>query len=269
MSDPTGDPAVADVYRRRIAFVNVFFVGTAAGWVLVDAGLRGSSRGIRAEAARLFGTGPQAIVLTHAHFDHVGALRQLAARWNVPVYVHALELPYVTGRRRYARPDPTVGGGLMSLLSPLYPRGPIDLGDRVQALPEDGSVPGMPGWTWLHTPGHTEGHVALLRASDRTLISGDAVVTTRQESLLGAITQYSVVWRPPAYFTTDWDAARRSVQRLASLEPEVLATGHGRVLAGPRMRHALHYLADNFDAVMPRQGVYVAGHGHAPSSAGH
>lgn len=155
----------------------------------------------------------------------------------------------------------------MSLLSPLYPRGPIDLRGYVDVLPEHGSVPGLPGWTWLHTPGHTEGHVSLYRPRDRTLISGDAVVTTRQESLIGATTQYKVVWRPPAYYTTDWDAAGGSVQRLAALEPEVLATGHGRMMAGSRMRHALHHLADNFESVIPRRGVYVPA--HAPSAARH
>jgi hypothetical protein len=39
----------------------------------------------------------------------------------------------------------------------------------------------MPGWRWMHTPGHTEGHVCLFRNSDRTLIAGDAFTTTKQE----------------------------------------------------------------------------------------
>jgi glyoxylase-like metal-dependent hydrolase (beta-lactamase superfamily II) len=133
-------------------------------------------------------------------------------------------------------------------------------------LPDNGSVPGLPGWTWLHTPGHTDGHIALFRERDRTLIAGDAVVTTRQESLVGAITQYKVVWRPPAYYTTGWEEARRSVRRLAALEPELLATGHGRMMAGPRMRHALHYLADNFESMMPSRGVYVPAHAAAHHS---
>jgi len=202
MSGSATDPVVADVHPHRIAFVNVFFVGTAARWVPVDAGLRFSSGAIRSAAARQFGTRPEAIVLTHGHFDPVGALRRLVALWDVPVYVHELELPYVTGRRSYPPPDPSVGGGMMSILSPLYPRAPIDVRRSVEMLPDDGSVPGLPGWTWLHTSGHTDGHIALFRKRDRTLISGDAVVTTRQESLVGAMTQYRVVWRPPAYYTS-------------------------------------------------------------------
>ena len=88
----------------------------------------------------------------------------------MPVYVHELELPYVTGRRSYPPPDPSVGGGMMSILSPLYPRAPIDVRRSVEMLPDDGSVPGLPGWTWLHTSGHTDGHIALFRKRDRTLI---------------------------------------------------------------------------------------------------
>ena len=53
----------------------------------------------------------------------------------MPIYAHELELPYLTGRSPYPPPDPTVGGGLMADLSWMYPRGPIDLGDRVQRPP--------------------------------------------------------------------------------------------------------------------------------------
>src|SRR5688572_8897006 len=75
--------------RDRI--VNVCFVGEPdagdGGWTLVDAGLRGSAYRIRRAAERRFGEGarPAAIVLTHGHFDHVGALRSLLRRWDVPV----------------------------------------------------------------------------------------------------------------------------------------------------------------------------------------
>src|SRR5262249_21501064 len=83
------------------------------------------------------------------------------------------------------------------------------LGDRVRPLPADGSVPGMPGWRWLHTPGHTAGHVSLFRDEDRVLIAGDAFTTVAQESFLAVLTQARHVHRPPAYFPTDWSAAPR------------------------------------------------------------
>jgi glyoxylase-like metal-dependent hydrolase (beta-lactamase superfamily II) len=90
-----------DVAYLRTAIVNVVFFGlpNAREWVLIDTGIPGSALAIVAAAERRFGRGarPVAIVLTHGHFDHVGVVETLARRWDVPVYAHELELPYLTG----------------------------------------------------------------------------------------------------------------------------------------------------------------------------
>lgn len=252
-----------DLFCVQLSLVNVYLSGKPqAGdrqWALIDTGLPTSGRRIVEAAEECFGRGsrPSAILLTHGHFDHRGTVRELAELWDVPVYAHRLELPYLTGRSDYPPPDPSVGGGAMARLSPLYPRRAIDLGYRIQVLPEDGSVPGMPGWRWIHTPGHTPGHVAFFRDEDRALIAGDAFVTQRQESALAVLKRWPQVSRPPAYFTIDWDAARRSVQELARLHPSVAATGHGIPLHGQRMRDDLEELAEAFELEIPRQGRYV------------
>jgi glyoxylase-like metal-dependent hydrolase (beta-lactamase superfamily II) len=167
-------------------------------------------------------------------------------------------MPYLTDRSPYPPPDPTVGGGAMSVMSPLYPRGPFHIEPAPIPLPSDGSVPGMPGWRWVHTPGHSPGHVALWRESDRTLIAGDAFVTTKQESLSGAYTQRPEMHGPPMYFTPDWHSARRSVETLAALEPAIAVTGHGLPMAGELLRDELDGLARHFDHVaVPDHGRYV------------
>jgi len=251
-----------DLTFVRCAIVNVVYYGRpGAGdrqWVLIDTGMPGFAGHIAAKARERYGDArPAAIVLTHGHFDHVGAVRELAERWDVPVYAHELEMPYLTGRSKYPPPDPTVGGGAMARLSPLFPADPVHLGDRVRTLPADGAVPGMPGWRWLATPGHSPGHVSLWRESDRTLIAGDAFVTTKQESALAAITQRPELHGPPMYFTPDWDESRASVERLAALEPELAVTGHGRPMHGEALRAALHALARDFDQVArPAHGRY-------------
>lgn len=251
-----------DLAYLRLAIVNAVFHGApgARDWVLIDAGIIGMAGRIRRAAAERFGADvpPAAIVLTHGHFDHVGALEELARGWDVPVYAHPLEAPYLDGGASYPPPDPTVGGGLTALLSPLFPRGPVDVRDRLRPLPEDGSVPPMPGWRWLHTPGHSVGHVSLWREADRALIAGDAFVTTAQESAYAAVTQEPELHGPPRYFTHDWQAARESVRRLAALEPELAVTGHGRAMQGAAMREALHRLARDFDRLaVPDHGRFV------------
>ena len=146
----------------------------------------------------------------------------------------------------------------MAVMAGLYPRHPIDLGDAVRDLPADGSLPQFDEWRWIHTPGHTAGHVSLFREIDRALIVGDAFCTTKQESFLAVATQRPELHGPPAYFTSDWDAARESVRTLASLRPSVVAPGPGQPLSGPDTRRTLQELADRFDDVArPEQGRYV------------
>ncbi|MFC7051180.1 MBL fold metallo-hydrolase [Hansschlegelia quercus] len=252
------------VAYQRLLMVNVVLINPAGAgdreWVLVDAGLIGTASSIKRAAAHRFGDGsrPAAIVLTHGHFDHVGALKTLAEEWDVPIYAHPLEAPYLDGRSSYPPGDPSVGGGLMAALSRFYPRGPIDVSGRLRLLSETGRIPELPEWRWIHTPGHSVGHVSLWREADRTLIAGDAFVTTGQESAYAVATQRAEMHGPPAYYTTDWGAAEASVKRLADLEPEVVATGHGEPMRGPEMRAALRQLADRFaEIAVPKDGRYV------------
>lgn len=257
-------PLAYDVGWVPLSIVNAYLVGppgaASGNWVLVDAGLSISGHAIARAAEEWFGRGsrPEAVVLTHGHFDHVGALKGLAEWWDVPVYAHRLELPYITGRSKYPPPDPTVGGGVMAYSSPLYSRGPIELGARARPMPTDGTVLGMPGWRWVHTPGHTPGHVSFFRDTDRFLIAGDAFVTTKQESAYSALTgKPTTVRRPPAYFTIDWHAAKNSVRALARMKPEYAATGHGFPMRGEEMRRQLEELARHFDEVaVPLAGRY-------------
>ncbi len=263
-SGGTANTLTSDLAYIRTAIVNVFFYGAPdagdRGWVLIDAGMPGSTQRIVDAAAERFGWGarPAAIILTHGHFDHVGALKELARKWEAPVYAHPLELPYLTGRSAYPPPDPTVGGGALARMAALYPRGPIYVGPRLEELPADNSVPGMEGWRWIHTPGHTAGHVSLFRDSDRSLVAGDAITTTKQESAIAVLSQRQEIHGPPMYFTPDWTASALSAAELSALEPELVATGHGVPMRGASARQALADLAANFtERAVPKHGRYV------------
>jgi glyoxylase-like metal-dependent hydrolase (beta-lactamase superfamily II) len=253
------------VWGLKILFVNIYMIanrkGIANGWVLVDAGLKGSASKIASMAEALFGAGarPEAIILTHGHFDHVGALEDMLAYWpGVPVYAHQLELPYLTGESSYPPADPTVGGGLMTWLSWLYPVKPINIGDRVQALDTSGDIPELPEWKTIHTPGHTPGHISLFFKLNATLIAGDAFATTKAESAVYNLIFAQKLSGPPKYFTTDWAQAAQSVRKLYDLEPRVVAAGHGYAMRGKELAAALKQLADHFeDTAIPAHGRYV------------
>ncbi|MES2464009.1 MAG: MBL fold metallo-hydrolase [Armatimonadota bacterium] len=229
-------------------FVNLYLVGEPGSpWVLVDTGLPHSAHAIRRAAAARFGEGraPEAIVLTHGHFDHAGSIIDLAATWNVPVYAHPLEMPYLTGKSDYPPQDPTIGGAI-AFLSRFFPHNGINIAGTVRALPADGTIPEMPGWTWLHTPGHTAGHISLFRQADGVLLSGDALTTMDLDSWSAQVTERQELDGPPTPLTTDWDAARDSVERLSHLYPSVIAAGHGVPIAfsgvGERLVHLASHL---------------------------
>jgi glyoxylase-like metal-dependent hydrolase (beta-lactamase superfamily II) len=250
------------VWGRKDVFVNFFMIQDLVTdqWVLVDAGLKWSAPKIKEMAAYLFGeeSKPKAIILTHGHFDHVGSVAKLAEEWDVPVYGHHMEVPYLTGQSNYAPPDPSVGGGLMATMAFLYPSSPINIWKWLKVLPGDGKIPVLPEWKYIHTPGHAPGHVSLFRESDSVLIAGDAFVTTHQESAISVMLQTRAISGPPKYFTSDWDAAKESVNELIELAPKTAATGHGMPMRGKELKEALRDLKNNFDEKeIPSHGRYV------------
>jgi glyoxylase-like metal-dependent hydrolase (beta-lactamase superfamily II) len=272
------------VWRLKDMFVNVFIIQNREGteWVLVDAGLKTTGPRIKALVEDIFGSKgsrPKAILMTHGHFDHRSSVADLAEEWGVPVYCHHMEKPFLTGKASYPPPDPAVGGGMMATLSFVYPKFPINITDHIIELPEGGIVPELKDWKWIHTPGHTPGHISLFREKDGVLIAGDAVVTTMQESVLAVIAQKKWVAGPPKYFTPDWGAAARSVRELSAMEPNVLATGHGQTMYGDEARKELHKLSREFwKWGIPASGRYVKEaaifdeHGmptHIPKARGH
>ncbi len=240
-----------------VGIANVYFVGQPGGpWALIDTAVPNSADKIKGGAEQRFGAGarPTAILLTHGHPDHSGSAGDLAEAWDVSVYAHHLEMPYLTGRSLYPPSDPTVGGAL-AFLSRFFPSSIIDLGRRVRELPADGALPDLPGWEWHATPGHAPGHVAFHRASDKTLLAGDAFATVDLDSPIALVAQTPGIAAPPRAITCDWGAARASVERLAGLRPRVIGCGHGRPLSGPDLADDLLAFSRNFS--VPAHGRYV------------
>lgn len=247
-----------DLVCLEAGIANCYLVGNKKTWTLVDSGSGGHAQDILKAVRKRFGkkAKPEAILLTHGHFDHTGSAAELADDWDVPIFAHERELPFVDGRSEYPPPDPTVGG-FMSFAVRFIParNNKVYLGNRVRKFEKFKSLPGMKEWRVIETPGHTHGHVSFFREKDRVLIAGDAFTTVNQDSILDVISKKQSVCRPPVYYTSDWDAARESVQRLAGLNPEVLAAGHGVPMSGNDAIRGLERLAWNWP--VPTHGRYV------------
>ncbi|HLY20023.1 MAG TPA: MBL fold metallo-hydrolase [Bryobacteraceae bacterium] len=245
------------VARLKTLMANIYLIGSPGGpWVLVDTGTPGNAARIRQAARERFGSDapPTAILLTHGHRDHSGSARELAEAWDVPVYAHRLERPFLTGQSAYPPKEP-LAGGTFAFLCRVFSTDPPDMGDRLHDLPEGGEVPGLIGWRWHHTPGHAPGHVVFFQRYESTLLSGDACVTMDLDSVMGILIQEPRICRPPAAFTYDWEQAHASVKLLADLSPNVIGAGHGEPMSGDAVTAGLAELALNFPR--PRHGRYA------------
>jgi len=192
--------------------INVYLLGD----VLIDAATRRAERRILRQIA---GRGVTAHALTHAHPDHQGASHAICERLGIPLWcgtgdVAAMETP---GGIAASQPP-----GLLNRLQARYWTGPPH--PVARALREGDEVA---GFHVLEVPGHSAGHVAYWRESDRTLILGDVL------NNMNVLTGVPGLHEPPRVFTPDPQRNRASARRLAALEPELVCFGHGPPLRDP------------------------------------
>lgn len=202
-----------DVFQIPLAprdTINAYLIGD----VVVDAGIRVSGRRIVKAVA---GHSVSAHALTHAHGDHAGGSRYVCETLGVPLWAGAGDADAAAAGKPVMGRGPA--GWLMSRVG-TWP------GVKVDRPLEEGDDAGS-GFVVLDVPGHSAGHVAYWRESDRTLVCGDVYFNVHP------LTGVPGLHEPPAGFTPDPTRNRESARRLAQLEPELVLFGHGPPLRDP------------------------------------
>ncbi len=199
-----------DVHHLALAprdLLNAYLVGD----ILVDAGIASSARRI---VAALDGRPLAAHALTHVHPDHAGGSRRVLDARDVPVWVGAADAEAMR------RGEPAPAGNRLSGL--LRFASTFDGVDVARELREGDEL--AAGFVVLDVPGHSPGHLAFWRPADRVLIAGDVWFHVDPWTLRPKLRE------PFRLLTADPARNRDAIRRLAALEPDVVAFGHGPVL---------------------------------------
>ena len=189
-----------------IRFSNVYVVETGDGLLLVDTGTPWRTKRICGFIERM-GRHPcevRHIVLTHCDIDHVGSAAALKARTGAAVAMHELDAAVLTRAQRPRRRMVIVQAVYPLVVRPVTP-------DR---LLEDGDTVG--GLRVVHIPGHTDGSIALLR-DDGVVFTGDALLSDEDGNVVP----------PHPKLAQDPALAAASAERILSLRPRLVLTGHG------------------------------------------
>jgi len=225
---------VEGVHRVEDSYVNWFIVedgdaltivdaGTPAGWGLLDDALGRLGRKL---------SQVEALVLTHAHYDHVGFAERLRRACGVPVWLHEKDVPLSKHPQLFGTEDlplkyfknlPFVKVAASFARSRAFFARPLK---QVLTYPGEGEldVPGRP--RVIHTHGHTKGHCSLHFPDRDLLIAGDAIVTW--DPYTGRTGPRLVAKAA----TNDSAQALAALDAIEAVDAGTVEVGHGEVFRG-------------------------------------
>jgi hydroxyacylglutathione hydrolase len=186
--------------------INVYL----AGEVLIDAGRRWDRGRIFSE---IEGREVSMLALTHVHPDHQGVAKDVCESREIPLACHADDVDAMEGRRPMQ--EAAVKHPVNRVIKRIWEGPP----HRVDRALNDGDE--VAGFRVVHAPGHCRGEVIFFRDSDRVAICGDVIRN------MSYATGRPMIAEPPEIFTYDPAENRRSVRKLADLNPSLILPGHG------------------------------------------
>jgi len=186
--------------------INVYLVDD----VLVDAGRRWDRKRI---TRAIEGRDLSLVALTHVHADHQGMAHDVCVSRGIPLACHAAD---VERMERAPTPEELKQVHPIARLVTKAWQGPPHPVGRVL---EEGDA--VAGFRVVHTPGHTAGSVVYFREADRVAIAGDVIRNLNYATLRPKLAE------PPSFFNEDSAENRRSIRKLAELDPSLILPGHG------------------------------------------
>ncbi|GAB4578260.1 MAG: MBL fold metallo-hydrolase [Anaerolineales bacterium] len=208
----------------------VYLIEDPDGLTLIDASIPSSAPKIlkQIEAMGRKPTEVKRILITHAHPDHHGNLPLLKKVTGAQIIASALEKPVIEGQKMIDRPEPSTLKGVVRFIrmpDTLLPAVPVD------RVIEDGEqIETFGGLQAVFTPGHAPGHMAYWQPEKRILFCGDVIFHLTGLTL------------PFAMATVDMNQNKKSIQRIAQLNPTIVCFGHGPPLTQDAT-HALRNFA--------------------------
>jgi glyoxylase-like metal-dependent hydrolase (beta-lactamase superfamily II) len=200
------------------------------GVTLIDTGAAdaGSDLAAALDQVGLAPTDVNRVVLTHFHDDQSGGAAEVREWGDIEIIAHAADAPIIRGDVVGPLPNFTDAERVLHnrVAAGLAPAPPVEVDREVR----DGDVLDFAGGAHVvAVPGHTDGSIALHLPQHGVLLTGDAVAEHLGKVVLGV-------------FNLDTDLAATSMQRLAELDVEIAAFGHGEPVlhnAQARLRHAI------------------------------
>jgi len=217
----------ADIYQFDLRQANVFLIKGENGLTLIDTAVVGIRDKLETQLAK-YGfhlEDVKRILVTHAHIDHVGGLREIQEATGAEVWAHRLEAPVVRGEEPVTLPNPADVGLADSLFGRFIS---LFVGSKQPPAPvhrelDDGETLDevLPGLRVIHLPGHSPGQIGFWLEPERLLIGGDVMM-------------HLTPWltRPLGAYTPDTLEAEQSILKVANLDVHTLGVGHGSALVG-------------------------------------